>query len=89
MAPARWAVRSAVVLAGLMLACVPHRPAAAASHVAAPMLGAASAEGWLEQVYYYRGRYYPYQYRGSYYPYRYRDQYFHNRYYRRGRWHYY
>jgi hypothetical protein len=43
----------------------------------------------IKNVYYYRGRYYPYRYHGRYFSYRYRGAYFNRRYYRSGRWHYY
>jgi hypothetical protein len=48
--------------------------------IVAPHAMVLSVSTLPHEVYYYRGRYYPYRYRGAYYG---------HRYYRYGRWHYY
>jgi hypothetical protein len=68
------------VAAGVLGLSVPHDAAAAPMAVAPPQLAPASDGGSIENVYYYRGGYYPYRYGGAYYR---------HRYYRYGRYHYY
>jgi hypothetical protein len=58
----------------------PHHAAAAPVTAAISLVSPVPAGGLTEDVYYYRGRYYPYRYGGHYYS---------HRYYRGGRWRYY
>jgi hypothetical protein len=74
---------SALVLAGMARAFVPHEAAAGPMRVVAPPISG------MEQVYYYHGHYYPYHYHGGYYSYRYNGAYYRNRTYHHGHYRYY
>jgi hypothetical protein len=85
----RLSIVSALVVAGMLGVCRSHEAAAApATAVMLPMAAAPSGNA-IEDVYYYRGRQYPYRYRGRYYSYRYNGRYYQHRYQRHGRWYYY
>ncbi len=64
----------------LLIVPVPRGAAAAPVMPAAPQRTLALADGAIQDIYYYHGRYYPYRYQGRYYK---------HRNYRHGRWHYY
>jgi hypothetical protein len=72
----RLSVLSVVIVAGLLSFSLPPEVVAAPG---VPHLPFASADGSIQNIYYYHGRYYPYHYHGHYYA---------HRYYRSGRWYY-
>lgn len=76
-------------MAALLSISVPRETAAAPVITAAPLMTPGMDRSSIDEIYYYRGRYYPYRYGGRYYPYRYNGMYYNHRYYRYGRWHYY
>jgi hypothetical protein len=67
-------------VAGLLSIPMPQKAAAAPVTTALPHMTPNVAGSSIENIYYYRGGYYPYRYGGMY---------WHHRYYRYGRWHYY
>jgi hypothetical protein len=71
---------SAMILAGLLSIAAARQVYAAPVQFRAAPEATAQGSGPIQDIYYYRGRYYPYRYRG---------QYFRHRYYKHGRWHYY
>ena len=85
----RLSLLSVLIVAGVLMARVPQKAAAAPVTIAAARTIPAVAGSSITKIYYYHGHYYPYYYRGGYYPYRYGGHYYRHRYYRYGRWHYY
>lgn len=70
-----------ICLAGCLSLSVMHGAVALPKSPNLPAHAVVSSVSSLpHEIYYYRGRYYPYRYRGAYYG---------HRYYRYGRWHYY
>jgi hypothetical protein len=74
---------SALALAAMARAFVPHEAVAAPVRVVAPPMSG------IQDVYYYQGHHYPYHYHGGYYSYRYHGAYYRNRAYSHGHYRYY
>jgi hypothetical protein len=76
----RTSLLSVMFVASLLSIPMPQKAAATPVTTAALDITPAVVGRSIEEVYYYRGGYYPYRYGGMY---------WHHRYYRYGRWHYY
>jgi hypothetical protein len=76
----RLSLMSIMMVAGVLIAPVPQKAAAAPVTIAAARIIPPLADGSITKIYYYRRGYYPYRYGAHYYR---------HRYYRYGRWHYY
>jgi hypothetical protein len=85
----RLSVLSVMIVAGVLIAPLAQKAAAAPVTIAAVRMIPALADSSITKIYYYHGRYYPYYYRGGYYPYRYGGHYYRHRTYGHNGWHYY